>query len=123
MSRKARDDRLDTRTARLKLPPRREPYWRTIQQGRAIGYRRLAGGKAGTWIARHYDPAEGRKYRSIGPADDMLIADGVSTLTWAQAQARAHEWWRSIERDTGRIVEPVTVREAMDAYVLDYRAR
>ena len=61
MPRKARDERLDTRTARLKLSPRAEPYWRNIQEGRAIGYRRLAGGKAGTWIARHYDPAMGRK--------------------------------------------------------------
>ena len=63
MPRKARDERLDTRTARLKLTPRREPYWRNIQEGRAIGYRRLTGGKAGTWVARHYDPAEGRKLR------------------------------------------------------------
>ena len=88
-----------------------------------MGYRRLAGGKAGTWIARHYEPAEGRKYQSLGAADDMLTADGVGTLTWAQAQARAQKWWQSIERDTGRVVEPVTVREAMDAYLADYRAR
>ena len=123
MPRKARDERLDTRTARLGPKPRREPYWRTIQEGRAMGYRRLAGGKAGTWIARHYEPAEGRKYQSLGAADDMLTADGVGTLTWAQAQARAQKWWQSIERDAGRVVEPVTVREAMDAYLADYRAR
>jgi hypothetical protein len=48
MPRKARDERLDNRTARLKLTPRREPYWRAIQQGRLIGYRRLSGGKGGT---------------------------------------------------------------------------
>ena len=77
MPRKARDERLDNRTARLKLPPRREPYWRNIQEGRALGYRRLAGGKAGTWIARHYDPAEGRSYEALGAADDMLDADGT----------------------------------------------
>ena len=123
MPRKARDDRLDTRTARLALKPRREPYWRTVQEGRAAGYRRLSGGKAGTWIARHYDPAEGRKYQSLGSADDMLPADGTSTLTWAQAQGRAAEWWQSIERDAGRVVVPVTVREAMETYLADYRAR
>jgi hypothetical protein len=33
MPRKARDERLDTRATRLRLPPRREPYWRTIQGG------------------------------------------------------------------------------------------
>jgi hypothetical protein len=47
MPRKARDDRMDTRTARSKLTPRPEPYWRSLQEGRALGYRRLAGGRAG----------------------------------------------------------------------------
>ncbi|MBW4037249.1 MAG: site-specific integrase, partial [Proteobacteria bacterium] len=74
MPRKARDERLDTRAARLRLPVRREPYFRTIQEGRAIGYRRLAGGKAGTWIARHFDRDRDptRFYKSLGSADDML---------------------------------------------------
>ncbi|MGC8528521.1 hypothetical protein, partial [Acidiphilium sp.] len=83
MPRKARDERLDTRAARLRLPVRREPYFRTIQEGRAVGYRRIGGGRAGTWIARHFDPARDpqRLYRALGWADDMLEADGVSTLT------------------------------------------
>ena len=123
MPRKARDARLDTRTARLALKPRREPHWRTIQEGRAVGYRRLAGGKAGNWIARHYEPAGGRKYQSLGSADDMLPADGAATLTWAQAQDRAREWWAEIERGGGRVMQSPTVREAMDAYLADYRAR
>jgi hypothetical protein len=88
MPRKARDERLDTRTVRLKLTPRAEPYWRNIQEGRALGYRRLAGGKAGTWIARHYDQGEGRKYCALGSADDTMDADGASTLTFSQAQDR-----------------------------------
>lgn len=123
MPRKARDDRLDTRTARLKLAVRREPYWRTIQEGRAIGYRRLPGGKAGTWIARHYSPTEGRRYLSLASADDLLDADGGSTLTFAQAQARAAEWFKEIERTAGRVAEPITVAEAMDHYLADYLAR
>lgn len=123
MPRKARDERLDTRTARLRLPVRSEPYWRTIQEGRAIGYRRVGSGKAGMWIARHYTPADGRRYQSIGPADDMLAADGAGTLSFAQAQARAGEWFGQIERDAGRVVERVTVRHAIDAYLADYRAR
>ncbi|WP_288049833.1 tyrosine-type recombinase/integrase [Acidiphilium sp.] len=123
MPRKARDERLDTRTVRLKLPPRREPYWRTIQEGRAIGYRRLPGGKAGTWIARHYDPDEGRSYQALGSADDLLEADGSGTLTFAHAQARAAAWFREIERTAGRVAEPITVREAIDAYLTDYLAR
>ena len=123
MPRKARDDRLDTRTARLKLSPRREPYWRSLQEGRALGYRRLAGGKAGKWIARHYSPAEGRTYHSLASADDMLDADDGETLTFAQAQVRAAQWFREIERGAGRVMEPITVDEAMERYVTDYLAR
>ncbi len=123
MPRKCRDERLDNRTVRLKLPPRAEPYWRNIQEGRAIGYRRLAGGKSGTWVARHYDPGEGRKYCALGSADDMLDADGGSTLSFAQAQNKARDWFREIERSAGRVVEPLTIRKAMDAYLDDYTAR
>lgn len=123
MPRKARDERLNTRNVRLALTPRREPYWRTIQEGRAIGYRRLASGKAGTWIARHYDPTEGRKYHSLGVADDMTEADGSGTMTFAQAQEAARLWFRGIDRAGGRVEEPVTVAEALDSYVADYQAR
>ena len=123
MPRKARDERLDTRTARLRLTPRAEPYWRNIQEGRAIGYRRAAGGKSGTWIARHYDAAEGRRYAALGAADDMLEADGNGTLSFAQAQDKARDWFAKIERSTGRVIVDITVREAMAAYVADYTAR
>jgi integrase len=123
MPRKARDERLDTRTARLRLKPRTEPYWRSLQKGHALGYRRAGGGKAGTWIARYYRPDDGRKYLSLGPADDLLDADGVGTLDFAQAQARAGEWFQEIERNGGRVMEPITVEEAMAAYIADYVAR
>lgn len=123
MPRQARDNRLDTRTARLTLKPRREPYWKAVQAGRAIGYRRVTGGRAGAWIAKHINPDGGRKLRSIGLADDALLADGVATLTWAQAQERARAWWREIDRAAVPVVEAVRVRDAMTAYVADYRAR
>ncbi len=123
MPRKARDERLDTRTARLKLPVRREPYWRSIQEGRAIGYRRLPGGKAGTWVGRHYDPDLGRRYEALGVADDRCEADGLATLTFAQAQERANEWFRALARQGGKTVEPITVEQAAEHYLKDYRAR
>lgn len=123
MPRKARDEKLDTRTARLRLPVRREPYWRSFQEGRALGYRRLPGGKAGTWIARHYDPVAGRTYQALGSADDMLDADGTGTLTFAQAQDRAAVWFREIARNAGAVEVPMTVQEAMTAYLADYEAR
>lgn len=124
MPRRARDERLETRAARLALTPRREPYWRNIQEGRAVGYRRIAG-KAGTWIARYYD-ANGervRRYHSLGSADDFLDADGVDTLTFGQAQECARAWFKDVQRSGGRMAEPLTVAQAMAAYLADYRAR
>jgi integrase len=123
MPRKARDERLDSRAARLRLTPRREPYWRNIQEGRAVGYRRLRGGKAGTWIARHYQAGEGRQYKALGAADDMLDADGGLTLNFAQAQEKAREWFAEIERKAGHAVESLSVGQAMDDYIEDYTAR
>ena len=125
MPRKARDERLDTRTARLRLPVRREPYFRTIQEGRAIGYRRLAGGKAGTWIARHFDRDREpqRLYKALGNADDLLDADGIDTLTFAQAQAAATAWFAELGRVGGRVGAPLTVQAALADYVADYVAR
>jgi len=125
MPRKARDERLDTRAARLRLPVRREPYFRTIQEGRAIGYRRLAGGKSGTWIARHFDRDRDptRLYKSLGSADDMLEADGVETLTFAQAQTAAAAWFAELGRSHARAPVLVTVETVMVDYAADYAAR
>jgi hypothetical protein len=50
----------------------------------------------------------------------MLDADDGDTLTFAQAQVRAAEWLREIERGAGRVMEPITVAEAMEGYVTDY---
>ena len=84
MARTLRDAKLDTRAARLRLKQRREPYWRSISEGLAIGYRR--GTKGGTWIARHYSSEHGRRFQSIGTADDVAEADGEHVLSFAQGQ-------------------------------------
>ena len=126
MARTIRDDRLQTREARLRLEPRREPYWRAIQVGRAIGYRKAAAGKAGTWIARFYDPAHetARQHHALGPADDLLDANADATcLTFAAAQEAARVWFAAVARAGGKAAAPVTVGEAVAAYLTDYVAR
>jgi integrase len=52
-----------------------------------------------------------------------MDADGVTTLTFAQAQDRAREWFRQVERNAGRVPEPLTVAEAIERYVADYLSR
>ena len=123
MPRAARNDRIETRTARLKLNVRPEPHWFTVMEGRALGYRRLSGGRSGRWIARRYDPVEGRNYLSLGTADDHAEANGVDVLTYAQAMEKAAAWFADALRKTGRVSEPLTVNRALDDYLADYAGR
>lgn len=51
MARTVRDTNLETRTARLRLAPRRKPYWRVLKSGLHFGYRRMKEG-GGSRVAR-----------------------------------------------------------------------
>ena len=123
MARTVRDMRLDTRSARLKLAPRREPYWRSISQGLAVGYRR--GKKGGTWVARHYTPDTGRRYNALGTTDDVADADGANVLDFVHAQEKAREWFAQVAReDAGeKPAGPYTVQKAIEEYLDDYKVR
>src|SRR5262245_9615614 len=92
MARTIRDPKLDTRSARAKLSHRREPYWRKISGGLSIGYRSTAG----TFIAQHYSRETGRRFHSIGTADDVLDGNGHTVLTFDQAQERARKWMANL---------------------------
>ena len=92
MARTVRDPKLDTRSARTKLAPRREPYWAKLGPGLHVGYRRV-GREGGTWVARAYDAeARRRAYQALGAADDVLDS-GSGILTFAEAQERARAWF------------------------------
>lgn len=124
MARTVRDTRLDTRAARLRLKTRREPYWRTIHEGAALGYRK--GIRGGTWIARNYSPENGRRYHALdGAPDDHAEADGLSVLNFEQAQKAAHDWFRSLARlDAGETTEgPYTVSQALTDYLAAYERK
>lgn len=114
LPRPLKDARLDTRAARRRLKPRREPYWRSMREGMAIGYRHFKG-EGGSWIARHYTPATGRTYKALGAADDTRDADSVTILDFAQAQEKAREWFGNIAAPSGGL----TVAAGAAAY-LDY---
>jgi integrase len=88
MARRLADKNLDTRTARSKLTPRAKPYWRSIEKGLHLGYRRHEGA-AGPWILRRYIEDQRYKEEGIGIADDLSDADGVSILSYWQAVDRA----------------------------------
>ena len=86
MARTVRDASLETRTARLRLPIRTEPYWRGLEKGFALGYRRRAMG--GTWLARRRQGDGGYAEHRIGTSDDLQDADGVAMLDYGQPKER-----------------------------------
>ncbi len=92
MPRMTRDSRLETRDARSKLKVQHGPYWRTVQRGLALGYRRNKAKKAGAWYARVRNKArDSYDWRSLGNADDFADADGNLVLSYPQALKAAQE--------------------------------
>jgi integrase len=116
MARRVRDKALDSREGRGKLKPRGKPYWRTIERGLHLGYRRLKG-KAGTWWARHYVGQQEYETESIGVADDLSDADGVAILDYWQAQTAARERMVNRAHAAAGKTGPLTVTDAVEQYL------
>lgn len=90
MAARIRDPRLENREARLKLRPRKEPYWRSIHRGLAVGYYRSNAGRGGAWWVRAHKQG-GFQRHSLAIADDFAEADGREILSYQQATRRAIE--------------------------------
>ena len=114
MARSVKDPRLNTRTSRLILSARREPYWHVSSAGCAHGYRR--GSKGGTWIARFRDESGKQNYESIGGADDIRDPDGTSCLSFTQAQEKARTFFTRKGRGEEIAKGPYTVSMALEDY-------
>jgi integrase len=116
MPRTVRDAQLESRAARSRLKPRGDPYYRAIEEGLHLGYRKPKSG-AGKWVARFYIGKDaGYEYEPLGPADDYSDADGTIILSYKQAQALARE--RLVARARAGVARgPLTVTDALDLYV------
>jgi hypothetical protein len=124
MGRTVRDSNLETRSARLRLKAQAEPYWRGLEKGLALGYRRRATG--GTWLARRRRPDGGYAEHKIGLSDDLQAADGVSVIDYGQAQKAAREWWRAERRrEEGHEerIGPFTLANALSDYLTSLERR
>src|SRR5437764_347718 len=125
MARTVRNPKIDTRSARVKLPARREPYWTVLSAGCALGYRK--GAKGGTWIARFRSDDGRQHYGPLGAADDARDPDGLSVFGFPQAQQRARAWFdRKAKEQAGDFAppdRPYTVAAALADYRADYRRR
>ena len=121
MPRRTREAKLETRSARLRLPVAKKPVFVKIGRGVGLGYRRNM--TSGTWVIR---VTRGGKdwAKAIGTADDFDQADGITVLDFWQAQDRA----RAAANDEGRARDgsddrPLTISGALDRYTADLKMR
>ena len=107
---------LEPATPACDFRARGKPYWRLIEPGLHLGYRRLAG-RPGTWCLRRYTGAQTYAVEAIKDvvADDNADADGRTVLSFAQAQKAALK--------SKPKAGPFTVAEAMENYLRAVEAR
>jgi integrase len=125
MPRKVRDANLETRNARGRLKVAHKPYFRLIEPGLHVGYRKLASGP-GTWVVRRYVGDGNYSVENLRTPDGKLVvaddysdADGIAILTFGQAQEGAKETVRGPAAAAG----PYTVSDALKDYIADKEAR
>ena len=118
MPRKVRDANLETRTARSRLSVRHDPFYRLIEPGLHLGYRKLTSGP-GTWVLRRYGTDKQYVRENLRTrdgelilADDFSDADGVTILSFAQAQELAQA-----KSQRAEAAKPYTVADAMRDYL------
>ena len=120
MPRRTREAKLETRSARLRLPVAKKPVFVKIGRGVGLGYRRNM--TSGTWVIR---VTRGGKdwAKAIGMADDFDQADGITVLDFWQAQ----DWARAAASEgrarDGSDDRPLTISGALDRYTADLKIR
>jgi hypothetical protein len=124
MVRKVRSSQIETRTARLKLPPRGRPYTVRVADGARLGYRPIER-SAGTWSALGADGTGGSWLQRFAVADDYEEANGDTILNFWQAQDRARELARGGKDGTAddNAGKPISVAMALNIYAADLKTR
>jgi integrase len=113
-----RDASLGTRTARAQLKIADKPYYKAIDEGLHLGYRRNKVG--GKWVMRWYVGDQTYKVETIGSADDTIDADGAEFLSFSEAQAIARSRFvetRRVARGLPAKGGAYTVRLCVDEYL------
>jgi integrase len=89
-----------------------------VAVGQHLGYRKT-GDNQGTWIARYYVPAIGRRFKALGAADDSVPANGTHVLSFQQALDAALRWFSELAKidAAGVQIGPYTVADAGKAWL------
>jgi len=95
--------RIDTKTGRAKLAPRREPYWHKLASRHYLGFRKLKDG-GGSWIARHTSTDRKHSYDQIGDS---------SVMEFDKAAEAARQWCQHKEQG-------FVVGYTVDQAIVDY---
>jgi integrase len=122
MARTLDDQRISTRAARHALRASRKPYWRAIEAGVHLGYRKPKGQRgrpamAGKWVLRQYVGDQRYHETVLATADDFSDADGVAVLDFKRAQEKARERMVSSAHAAAGKAGPLTVRDAIASYL------
>lgn len=123
MARVVENTDLRNRERRLRLEPRKKPYWMSLSEGEHLGYYR--GKLVGKWVARY------RRAGTVGPyqettlaqADDFMDSDGQAAINFKEAQDAARHWFAMIERNGGKSVGKYTVANALDDYLQGFTGK
>lgn len=116
MARTVRDTSLESRTARSRLKARGKPYYRTLEPGLHLGYRKPLS-DAGKWVARHYIGNQSYEVETLAVADDYSDADGVAILSFQQAQGLARSRMVSRAHAAAGKTGPLAVKDAIESYI------
>ena len=91
MARKIRDARLESRSARLRLPVRKKPYTGpALARGIHLLYRRNKGN--GTWVVKAASGHGGYWTKGFAAADDFEDNDATHVLTFIRREKRQRHW-------------------------------
>jgi len=116
MARTVRDVQLGSRAARERLKPRGKPYWREIDPGLHIGYRKARKG-SGRWADRLYLGRQKYETKTFATADDISDPNGVDVLSFEQAQREVRRRRDERAHAAAGKGKPVTVAVVLDHYL------
>jgi integrase len=116
MARTVKDANLQTRKAREKFRARGKPYYRVIEEGLHLGYRKSKGG-AGKWVMRRYIGEQTYAVEVIALADDLSDANDATVLSFDQAQKKARGLRDQRDRTAAGKHGPLTVASVMKSYL------
>ena len=136
MPRAVRDSKIDSRTSRHKLKVSGKPYYRALEPGLHLGYRK--GKKGGRWVVRWRDEdarnidgkkkSDGYTVETLDPMpDDYEDANGKTVINFTQAQELARKIAgvrkRGVDDFTTTRSGPYLVKDAIEDYKADFIQR